>query len=150
MKNCRKLSKNCSMHDTNCEISSPYNFWTPVKSNIPDVWSWNFWTFFGSEIEVWGWLGGRGRAYHPPVATPWSLYISRRTSKFWFKTCDGQLWYRALLTDILLQKTINLCAKNLFKDTVHVDNFSNNSFRNSLIMPESLTLFDLLKTISKW
>ena len=31
-----------------------YNFWTSVKSNTPDVWNWNFWTLFGSEIEVRG------------------------------------------------------------------------------------------------
>ena len=68
MKNCRKLFKNCSIHDKNCEFSGPYNFWTPVKSNIPDFWSWNFWTLFGSEIEV----GDRGRGMAPlapPMAT---------------------------------------------------------------------------------
>ena len=31
-----------------------YNFWTSVKSNIRNVWNWNFWTLFGSEIEVRG------------------------------------------------------------------------------------------------
>ena len=65
LKNCRKLFKNCSIHDKNCEFSGPYNFWTPVKSNIPDFWNWNFWTLFGSEIEVGG--GGRGMA---PLAPP--------------------------------------------------------------------------------
>ena len=54
MKSRSKLSKNCSMHGKNHEISGPYNFWTPVKSNIPDVWNENCWTFFGSKIEVGG------------------------------------------------------------------------------------------------
>ena len=60
MKSCRKLSKNCSIHGKNREIFGPYNFWTPIKSNIPDVWNWNFWTLFGSEIEVGGGGGGHG------------------------------------------------------------------------------------------
>ena len=48
------LSKNRSIHSENREISGPYNFWAPVKSNISDVWNWNCETFFGSKIEV-GW-----------------------------------------------------------------------------------------------
>ena len=68
MKSCRKLSKNCSIHGKNREIFGPYNFWTPIKSNIPDVWNWNFWTLFGSEIEVGG--GGGMDPLAPPVATP--------------------------------------------------------------------------------
>ena len=67
MENCGKLYKNCSIHDKNREISDPYNFWTPVKSNIPDVWSWNFWTFFGSEIEKGG---GGGGGVDPPAPPP--------------------------------------------------------------------------------
>ena len=35
LKSC-KFCKNCSIHGKNCEICVPYNFWTPVKSNIPD------------------------------------------------------------------------------------------------------------------
>ena len=35
MKRCPNLSKNCSIYGKNCEISDPYNFWTPIKSNIP-------------------------------------------------------------------------------------------------------------------
>ena len=53
MKIRRKLAKNCSTYGKNCEISGPYNFWTPVESNIFDVWNWNCWTLFGPEIEVW-------------------------------------------------------------------------------------------------
>ena len=67
MKSRYKLSKNCGIHGKKCEISGLYNFWTSVKSNIPDVW--NFWTLFGSEIEV----GGMGEACSPlapPLATP--------------------------------------------------------------------------------
>ena len=37
MKNCRKLSKNYSMHGKFRDISGRYNFWTPIKNNIPDV-----------------------------------------------------------------------------------------------------------------
>ena len=54
MKSHLKFSKNCSIHGKNREISGQYNFWTPIKSNILDVWNWNFWTLFGSEIEVGG------------------------------------------------------------------------------------------------
>ena len=57
MKSRRKFSKNCSIYGKKCDISGPYKFWIPIKSNIPDVWNWNCWTLFGSEIE-------------PPVATP--------------------------------------------------------------------------------
>ena len=79
MKIRRKLAKNCSIHGKNYEISGPYNFWTPVKSNIPDVWNWNCWTLFGSEIEVWG---------HGPLAPspplqwlrPWKFQL------FWFSS----------------------------------------------------------------
>ena len=52
MKSRHKLSKNCSTHGENCEISGPHNFWTSVKTNIPNVWNWIFWSLFGSEIEV--------------------------------------------------------------------------------------------------
>ena len=54
MKCCYKLSKNGSIHAKNSEISGPYNFWTSIKNNIPDVWNWNCWIFFGSEVEVGG------------------------------------------------------------------------------------------------
>ena len=53
-KNVSDLSNNCSIHGKNCEISGLYNFWTSVKSNIPNVWNWIFWGRFGSEIEVGG------------------------------------------------------------------------------------------------
>ena len=59
------IIQNCSIHGNNCEISGPNNFWTPVKSNIPDVWNGNCWTLFDSEIEMgWPWPS------FPPVATP--------------------------------------------------------------------------------
>ena len=64
MKSCHKLSENCSMYGKNCEISGSYNFWTSVKINIPDVWNWNFWTLFSSEIEV-------GRGGMPPWFPQW-------------------------------------------------------------------------------
>ena len=65
MESRHKLSKNCSLQGKNCEISGTYNFWTSVKSNIPDVWNWNFWTLFGLEIEVCR-GGGRGMASLTP------------------------------------------------------------------------------------
>ena len=51
----RKVAVNCpkiGIPSKNREISGPYNFSTPIKSNILDVWNWNWWTFFGSEIEL--------------------------------------------------------------------------------------------------
>ena len=57
MKNRRKLS----ILGKSREIFGPYNFWTPVKSNIPDVLNWNgCWTLFGSKIEVGVGLGEGG------------------------------------------------------------------------------------------
>ena len=32
MKSCHKFSRNCSIHGKNCEISSLYNFWKPIKT----------------------------------------------------------------------------------------------------------------------
>ena len=64
----RKLSKNCSIHCKNRQISGQCNFWTPVKSNIPDNWNWNCWTLFGLEIENWS--GG------PWPYTAWKVSVS--------------------------------------------------------------------------
>ena len=52
MKSRNKLCKNCSIHGKNRKIFVAYTFWTPVKSNIPDVWNWNCWTLFGLETKV--------------------------------------------------------------------------------------------------
>ena len=69
MKSHHKFSKICSMHGKNCEITGSHNFWTSVKGNIPDVWNWNFWTLFGSEIEVGRpWLPGSPSSYAPDMA----------------------------------------------------------------------------------
>ena len=65
MKSHHKLSKNCSIHGKNREISGPYDFWTPVKGNIPDVWNRNCWTLFDLETEV------RGRGIIAPLPTQW-------------------------------------------------------------------------------
>ena len=75
MKIRRKLANNCSIHGKNCEISGPYNFWAPVKSNIPDVWYWNCWTLFGSEIEVWD------HGHLAPSPTQW---LCPCNFQFWF------------------------------------------------------------------
>ena len=67
MKRRRKLFKKCSIHGKSREISGSYNFWTPVESNIPDIWNWNCWTLFGLKNE----LGGGAMApLAPSVATP--------------------------------------------------------------------------------
>ena len=71
--NRHKLSKNCSIHGKNRESSGPYNFWTPMKSNIPDVWNWNFCTLFGSEIEV-----GERRGPWTPCTTPSGYFPARK------------------------------------------------------------------------
>ena len=79
-----KLAKNCNIHSKNREISGPYYFWTLVKINIPDVWNWNCWTLFGSEIEVaggWGGVGGEGRMA-PLLPLPQ-----------WLRSCKFQLFW---------------------------------------------------------
>ena len=65
MKSRRKLSVN----GKKCEISGPCiisEHPKKKKKQYPyDVWNWKFWTFFGSEIEVfWG-----GRRYGLPGST---------------------------------------------------------------------------------
>ena len=62
-----ELSKNVSIHCKSREIFGPYNFLTTIKSSIPDVWNWNFWTFFGLEIQVELRRGGWGgmTSLHP-------------------------------------------------------------------------------------
>ena len=53
-KNVSKLFKYFSMYCKSRAFFSPYNFLTPIKSSIPDVWNWNCWTLFDWEIEVGG------------------------------------------------------------------------------------------------
>ena len=98
MKSRHELSKNCSIHGRNCQISGPYNFWISVKSNIPDVWNSYFWTFFGLEIE-WGREGGgggRGWMWGCPPGTlsgyvseiyPINILFVSKTSSRYLKTC---------------------------------------------------------------
>ena len=57
-KNVSKLFKYFSMHCKSRAFFSPYNFLTPIKSSIPDVWNWNCWTLFGLQNEVWDGVGG--------------------------------------------------------------------------------------------
>ena len=52
MKSRRKLPKIAAYMIKIVKFFGSNNFWTPVKSNIPDVWNENCWTLFGSEIEV--------------------------------------------------------------------------------------------------
>ena len=71
-KNCSIYGKTCSIYVKTCEISSPCNFWTinkKVKINIADVWNWNFWILYGSEIEK-----ERGMARLAPLVTAPLLY----------------------------------------------------------------------------
>ena len=63
-KNVSELSKNFSIHCKSHEISGPYDFLTPIKSSIPDVWNWNCWTLFVLENEL-GVMGGM-TSLHPP------------------------------------------------------------------------------------
>ena len=76
-----KLAKNCNIHSKNREISGPYYFWTLVKINIPDVWNWNCWTLFGSEIEVGEGVGGEERMA-PLLPLPQ-----------WLRSCKFQLFW---------------------------------------------------------
>ena len=54
-KNVSELSINFSIHCKSRDIYGPYNFLTPIKSSIPDVWNLNSWALFILENEVrWG------------------------------------------------------------------------------------------------
>ena len=75
MKSHRKLSKNCCMYGKNRKMSGLYNFWTPTKSSIPDVWNWNGWTLFSSEIEY-------SRGHGPPAPSPTSPPLQ------WLRLCQ--------------------------------------------------------------
>ena len=77
MKIRRILAKNCSIHGKNCEIFGRCNFWTLLKSNISDVWNPNYWTLFGSEIEVWD----HGTLAPSPPPPQWLLPCKFH---FWF------------------------------------------------------------------
>ena len=68
----------------NREISGKCYFWTLLKSNIPDVWKWNYWTLFGSEIEV-RWVG-RWCGTWPPCPHCPSNYASGSLPK------DAKMW----------------------------------------------------------
>ena len=71
---------NCSIHSKNREISGPYNFWTPIKNNIPDVWNWNSWTLFPYNFwtpiknnipDVWNWNSWTLFGLEIEVGRPW-------------------------------------------------------------------------------
>ena len=74
-KNVSELSKNISIHCKSHEISGPYDFLTPIKSSIPDVWNWNCWTLFVLENEL-GVMGGMTSLHPPQLATPLHMYMS--------------------------------------------------------------------------
>ena len=98
MQSCRKLSNTCSIHGKNREISGTYNFWAIVKSNIPNIWNCNCWTFFGLEIE----LGG----HNPPATSnyaPNSLNLKRyNSSKFSSSIVTKCLTFLYLITYLFL------------------------------------------------
>ena len=60
------------LNNRNCEIFGPYNFWTPLKSNIPDVCNWNCWILFRPVIEV----GGHRPTEPPKGYVPVALLLS--------------------------------------------------------------------------
>ena len=83
MKSHRKLSKYCSIHGKNREIFGPYNIWTLVKNNIPDIWNWTCWTLFGSEIEVGG-QGGHGKTKQSKWG--WPEFLGGSKIEEWVRT----------------------------------------------------------------
>ena len=90
MKNCSKLSKNCSRHVKNRENSVPYNFWTCLKLKLLDlVWFGNWSVGGGGRGE--GERGGHG----PPAASPFPM----ATPLAWS-------WGRSFLP-VLFSKAIN-------------------------------------------
>ena len=130
MKSCQKLFKNCSIHGKNPEISDQYNFWTPIKNNVPDVWNWNCWTFFGLKVEVRGsWLPSP----IPSAATPLfkrsikqskdkvDLHVSFLKKFLICKICMFLFWNLSFLLQIFLllftscAYSLILCTKPSFR-----------------------------------
>ena len=109
MKIRRKLAKNCRIHGKNREISGPYNFWTPVKSNIPDVWNWNCWTLFGSEIEVWG---------HTLQVSRFVEYFSRYSLLSLLNQSDSRIILSAL-QNVFFWRIRGLCSFMIHDPTIH-------------------------------
>ena len=64
MKSRYELSKNCDIHGKSVEIFGPYNFWTPMKSIISDIWTETLGTSFFRKLK----LGAMGHL-SPPMAT---------------------------------------------------------------------------------
>ena len=50
-RSCCILSRNCSIHGENWEISSLYKFWVPVKSSISDIWDWTIRSFWVQKLK---------------------------------------------------------------------------------------------------
>ena len=73
-----------------------------------------------------------------------SFIFAEELQSFDSKLVMASFDIESLFTNIPLQETIDLCVENLFQDRTHVDNLSNNSFRELLTrtMSESLILFD--------
>ena len=117
MKSHHKLSKNCSMHCKNYEFSGPNNFWTFVKSNVSDVWKWNFWTLLGAGIEV-------GRTMTPPVATPLINTIS------WWRF----LSYRNQSIDLFCKFVLQICFCIIGTLIMNDSRRSSSTYTESLVL----------------
>ena len=100
-KNVSELSKNCSIHGKNCEISGMYNFWTPIKSSIPDVWNWNCWTLFDWEIEVGGPWPSPPQWLRPCTCTCHIIKLNK-LQKYVFQ--HYKAWERKLVSVCFLKK----------------------------------------------
>ena len=74
----------------------------------------------------------------------YTFILAEELQSFDSKLVMASFDIESILTSIPLQKTIDLCVENLFKDRVHVNNLSKVSFLWLLTRtkPESLILFD--------
>ena len=120
MKVGRKFAKNCSIQGKNREISVPYNFWTPVKINISDVWNWNGSVLFGSGIEVW--------VHGPPVPSP-PPTIGYTPASF---SCSG-FHPLQIITDVSEADLSNLAVPPSFYRFLQVSQFVEFFSRYSLL-----------------
>ena len=100
-KNVSKLFKYFSMHCKSRAFFSPYNFLTPIKSSIPDVWNWNCWTLFDWEIEVGGPWPPPTQWLHPCTCTCHIIKLNK-LQKYVFQ--HYKAWERKLVSVWFLKK----------------------------------------------